>query len=188
MRVISGLFKGKKIFIPKDKKTRPLKDLTKESIFNIIKHSNKFKIKFSEAFVLDLFCGVGSFGIECISRGVKKVVFIENYHGVLPILKKNLNNLKSIKNYEIIEKDIYKTELLLRLNFKFDIIFLDPPYKDKDLENLFIKIKKEEILKKNGIIILHRHKKETDYIPSNFKLIEEKIYGISKIVFLSNLN
>ena len=188
MRIISGIFKGKKILIPKDKKTRPLKDLTKESIFNIIKHSNKFKINFSEAFVLDLFCGVGSFGIECISRGVKKVVFIENYHGVLPILKKNLNNLKSIKNYEIIEKDIYKTELLLRLNFKFDIIFLDPPYKDKDLENLFIKIKKEEILKKNGIIILHRHKKETDYIPSNFKLIEEKIYGISKIVFLSNLN
>ena len=188
MRVISGLFKGKKIFIPKDKKTRPLKDLTKESIFNIIKHSNKFKINFSEAFVLDLFCGVGSFGIECISRGVKKVVFIENYQGVLPILKKNLYNLKSIKNYEIIEKDIYKNEVFLKLSFKFDIIFLDPPYKDKDLENLFIRIKKNEILKKNGIIILHRHKRETDYNPLNFKLIEEKIYGISKIVFLSNLN
>ena len=106
MRVISGLFKGKKILIPKDKKTRPLKDLTKESIFNIIKHSNKFKIDFSEAVVLDLFCGVGSFGIECISRGVKKVVFIENYQGVLPTLKKNLHNLKSVKNYEIIEKNI----------------------------------------------------------------------------------
>ena len=188
MRIIAGLFKGKKILIPKDKKTRPLKDLTKESIFNIIKHSNKFKINFSDAVVLDLFCGVGSFGIECISRGVKKVFFIENYFGVLPLLKKNLHNLKSIKNYEIIEKDIYRNQIFSKLSFKFDIIFLDPPYKDKDLKNLFIDIKKNEILKNNGIIILHRHKKESDYIPLNFKLIEEKIYGISKIAFLSNLN
>ena len=188
MRIIAGLFKGKKILIPKDKKTRPLKDLTKESIFNIIKHSNKFEINFSDAAVLDLFCGVGSFGIECISRGAKKVVFIENYLGVLPLLKKNLHNLKSIKNYEIIEKDIYRNEIFSEFGFKFDIIFLDPPYKDKDLKNLFIKIKKNEILKNNGIIILHRHKKESDYIPLNFKLIEEKIYGISKIAFLSYLN
>ena len=172
MRIIAGLFKGKKILIPKDKKTRPLKDLTKESIFNIIKHSNKFEINFSEAVVLDLFCGVGSFGIECISRGVRKVVFIENYFGVLPLLKKNLHNLKSIKNYEIIEKDIYRNEIFSKLSFKFDIIFLDPPYKDKDLKNLFIDIKKNGILKNNGIIILHRHKKESDYIPLNFKLID----------------
>ena len=64
MRIISGSFKGKKILTPKDKKTRPLNDLTKESIFNIIKHSNKFKVNFSEGIILDLFCGVGSFGIE----------------------------------------------------------------------------------------------------------------------------
>ena len=90
MRIISGSFKGKKILEPKDKKTRPLKDLTKESIFNIIIHSNKFKINFANSYILDLFSGVGSFGIECLSRGVKKVIFIENYQGVIPLLKKNL--------------------------------------------------------------------------------------------------
>ena len=88
MRVISGYFKGKKILTPNDDKTRPLKDLTKESIFNIINHSNKFKINFSNSFILDLFSGVGSFGIECLSRGAKKVIFIENYPGVLHLLKK----------------------------------------------------------------------------------------------------
>ena len=62
MRVVSGSFKGKKILGPKDIKTRPLKDLTKESIFNIIDHSNKFKVNLVEAKVLDLFSGVGSFG------------------------------------------------------------------------------------------------------------------------------
>ena len=98
MRIISGSFRGKNILTPKDRKTRPLKDLTKESIFNIIKHSNKFEINLSNSKILDLFCGVGSFGIECLSRGVKKVIFIENYKGVLPLLKKNLISLKSVKN------------------------------------------------------------------------------------------
>ena len=91
MRIISGNFKGKKILEPKNSKTRPLKDLTKESIFNIIKHSNKFKIDLGNSNILDLFSGVGSFGIECLSRGVNKVVFIENYEEALKILKKKLN-------------------------------------------------------------------------------------------------
>ncbi len=188
MRIISGSFKGKKILIPKDKNTRPLKDLTKESIFNVIQHSNKFKINFSNSLILDLFSGVGSFGIECLSRGVKKVIFIENYSGVLPLLKKNLLSLKSVKNYEVIEKNIYNDDIFLKLNLKFDIIFLDPPYKDKNLENLFLKFQYYKMLNKNGIIILHRHKNEQKSLPTNFKLIDEKIYGISKILFLANLD
>ena len=185
MRIISGSFKGRKIFEPKDLKTRPLKDLTKESIFNIINHSKKFEIKLENSKVLDLFSGVGSFGIECLSRGVKEVIFVENYSVVLPILKKNLSNLKSINNYQIIEKDIYKDSDLFLLNKKFDIIFLDPPYKDKNLDQLFLKIKNSKITKDKGIIILHRHRNETDNLPTSFKIIEEKKYGISKIIFLT---
>ena len=79
MRIISGLFKGKKILVPKDIKTRPLKDLTKESIFNVIVHSQKFKIDLENSNILDLFSGVGSFGIECLSRGAEKVTFVENF-------------------------------------------------------------------------------------------------------------
>ena len=123
MRVISGSFKGKKILEPKDKETRPLKDLTKESIFNVIKHSNKFKIDLSNSYILDLFSGVGSFGIECLSRGVEKVIFIENYQGVIPLLKKNLLSLKTAENYEIIEKNIYNKNTFSKLNINFDIIF-----------------------------------------------------------------
>ena len=107
MRIISGNFKGKKILQPKDNLTRPLKDLTKESIFNLINHSKKINLDFKNSIVLDLFSGVGSFGIECLSRGVKYVVFYENYNGVLPILKKNLKFLKNLENFKIIENDIY---------------------------------------------------------------------------------
>ena len=88
MRIISGNSKGKKILEPIDIYTRPLKDLTKESIFNIITHSNKFNVKLKDSNVLDLFSGVGSFGLECLSRGSSNLTFIENYKNVLPILKK----------------------------------------------------------------------------------------------------
>ena len=186
MRIISGLYKGKKILEPKDKQTRPLKDLTKESIFNIINHSNKFKINVSNAIVLDLFSGVGSFGLECLSRGVNEVIFVENYFGVLPILKKNLANLKTIKNYSIIEEDIFNENFLSNLKKSFDIIFLDPPYKIKNISELLNKIRIFKLLNKNGIIILHRHKDEEENLPINFKIVENKKYGISKIMFISH--
>ena len=185
MRIISGLFKGKKLLIPEDIKTRPLKDLTKESIFNIILHSKKFNLDFSNANILDLFAGVGSFGIECLSRGARYVVFAENYNGVLPILKKNLNNLEFVQNFQILEKNIYEKNFFLNLSEKYDLIFLDPPYKYKDLNKILLNIKNSKILNREGIIITHRHKDETDIIPSDIKIIEEKKYGISKINFLS---
>ena len=188
MRIISGSFKGKKIFEPKDKKTRPLKDLAKESIFNIIEHSNKFNTHIIDSNILDLFSGVGSFGIECLSRGSKKVVFVENYSGVLPILKKNLSSLKIVEKYEILENDIYNDKILSKLNDKFDIIFLDPPFKDKNLNKFLLKLKNFEILNKNGVIIIHRHKDEDDKFSEKFKIVDEKKYGISKISFLTNLN
>ena len=188
MRIISGNFKGKKIFQPIDKNTRPLKDLTKESIFNIIKHSNKLKLNFKNSNILDLFSGVGSFGIECLSLGVKNVVFVENYHGVLPVLRKNLSSLKNINNFEIIEDDINNMNIFLSLKKNFDIIFLDPPYKSKNLENILINIHAKKILNKNGIIIIHRHKNEKDRFPGIFEIIEERKYGISKIMFLTHLN
>ena len=92
MRVISGDLKGKKISLPDDKKTRPLRDLVKESIFNLIKHSNKFSLKLNNANILDLFSGTGSFGIECLSRGAESVTFFENYVNSLKILKTNILN------------------------------------------------------------------------------------------------
>ena len=188
MRIISGSFKGKKILEPKDIKTRPLKDLTKESIFNIIIHSKKFKIDLENSIILDLFSGVGSFGIECLSRNVKKVIFIENYNGVLPILKKNLQNLNLNERFSVLELDIYQSHIFSKLKNKFDIIFLDPPYKDKNLDRLLLEINNQKILNKGGIIIIHRHKNEQDIIPKVFQIVDQKKYGISKITFLTKLN
>jgi 16S rRNA (guanine966-N2)-methyltransferase len=185
MRIITGNFKGRKLLTPNDIKTRPLKDLTKESIFNILKHSNKFKVEIKNSVILDLFAGVGSFGIECLSNEAKYVTFVENYNGVLPILKKNLSNLKLDKKYEVIEQNIFTGLKLTKINY--DIIFLDPPYKDKNISELIDKIFKINLLNKNGIIITHRSKNIKEEYSKNFRILEEKTYGISKILF-GNLN
>ena len=183
MRIISGNFKGKKILQPKDKLTRPLKDLTKESIFNVIKHSKLLDINLENSNILDLFSGVGSFGLECLSRGAANVTFLESYKEVLTVLKKNIDNLKQQDSSSIIEKDIFSENTLKALNDKFDIIFMDPPYKEKKLSDLLNTIIKLKLLKNNGTIIIHRHKKEEDVFPNEFKIIIEKNYGISKIIF-----
>ena len=187
MRIISGNFKGKKILLPKDKLTRPLKDLTKESIFNILKHSKLLNVKLENSNILDLFSGVGSFGLECLSRGAKNVTFLENYADVLSVLKKNINNLNQQNQTKVIEKDIFSKNTLKLLNDKFDIIFMDPPYKEKKLFFLLNVITELELLNNGGVIIIHRHKKEEDDLPKEFNLILEKNYGISKIIFGNTL-
>ena len=112
MRVIGGYLRGKKILDPLDKSTRPLKDLVRESIFNIIEHSNSEFVELNRAKVLDLFSGSGSFGIECISRGANKVIFFENYYKSIEILKKNIKQLDLNKKSQIIIKDVYKWMVL----------------------------------------------------------------------------
>ena len=184
MRIISGSFKGKKILEPKDKKTRPLKDLTKESIFNIILHSNKFEIKLANSNILDLFSGTGSFGLECISRGSEFVFFLENYTPVLEILKINISNLKYEDKSKIIEIDAFKiNNNTFEDNQKFQIIFCDPPYKEKKIELLIEKIIEIDVLERNGIIIIHRKKGDIDTYPKKFKVVDTKNYGLSTFVF-----
>ena len=83
MRIISGDLKGKKLLIPKDNYTRPLRDAVKESLFNLLQHSNVLNFDFYNSSVLDLFSGVGTFGLECISRKCGHVTFCENYFPAL---------------------------------------------------------------------------------------------------------
>ena len=183
MRIISGIFKGKKISLPNDKKTRPLRDLVKESIFNLIEHSNKFNCTVNNSKILDLFSGTGSFGIECISRKANKVTFIENYEEALHILKKNINDLGVENKSKIIEQNCFDF-FNLNKNFveKFDIIFIDPPYKEEKINFIIESIKNKKILENNGIIIVHRHKKDNIEITKKIKIIDERNYGISKII------
>ena len=183
MKIIGSQFKGRKILTPVDKKTRPLKDLVKESIFNIIKHSKKFNVNLENSNVLDLFSGVGSFGLEALSRDAKNVAFVENYSASLTILKKNIDNLNLSQKCSIFEKDIINNLNFEILNKQFDIVFLDPPFIEKNISNILLKVYNSNILRKESIFIIHRNNKVKDTLPKEFKILEEKKYGLSKIIF-----
>ena len=183
MRIISGNFKGKKISIPIDTNTRPLRDMVKESIFNLIQHSNKIEVKINNSNILDLFSGTGSFGLECFSRGAKKVTFIENYPQVLKILKKNISTIKADESCRIIENDCFKVfKNYKELEKRFDIIFMDPPYREKKINILLNIIKENHILNSRGVVIIHRHKKDDVQITEKLKILDERTYGISRII------
>ena len=123
MRVISGSLKGKKINYLKNVITRPLKDSVKENIFNILNHSNLINTKVEKANVLDLYSGVGSFGIECLSRGADKVTFIEQDIRATNILKKNLIHL-SLINKSVIVRNSVENFLNSNLKEKYQFFFL----------------------------------------------------------------
>ena len=184
MRIIAGKLKGSTLFMPEDKKTRPLKDMARESIFNLLTHSNKISFELEQSNILDLYSGTGSFGLECLSRQAKSVYFIEKEKSTIKILEKNIEKFdlkkktKVFFNYvfEIIEKtDVFK--------LKFDLIFCDPPFKNTNIERLIELILKKSLITNNGILILHRNKNTKEKLPSYFKIIDQRIYGISKITF-----
>ena len=170
--------------MPKDKNTRPLKDLTKESIFNLLTHSKKILLELKPSNVLDLYAGTGSFGLECLSRQAKSVCFIERKKDAIEILEKNIKKLKVKNKIKIFFSDIF--ELIEKQNTfksKFDLIFCDPPFKNTNIEKLIELIFNKNLLNKNGIIILHRRKTTKEKLPNYFEIVEERTYGISKIIF-----
>ena len=183
MRIIGGNLKGKKILAPPDTSTRPLKDIVRESIFNIIEHSKNEFVNLKSAKVLDLFSGTGSFGIECLSRGAEKVIFYENYANSIKVLKKNLDLLELKKYSKIVDKDSYNISQSQLNSKNFDLIFLDPPFKDNKINQLIEIIKKIKITSKDTLVIIHRNKKIAENISKDLIISKEKNYGLSKVIF-----
>ena len=186
MRIISGKFKGITLYGPKDKKIRPLKDMVRESIFNFLTHSNKISFQLERANVLDLYSGTGSFGFECVSRQAVETVFIEKEKEAVKILQKNIEKLRVKDETKILSGDVFhiiKKHDKALFDMKFNLIFCDPPFGSTNINDLIELIITKDLLKKNGIIILHRHKNTKEKLTIYFKVIDERVYGLSKIIF-----
>ena len=182
MRIISGALKGKAIIFKKNIFTRPLKDSVRENIFNILNHSNLIDVKLKNSRILDVYSGVGSFGLESISRDAFSVTFVEQSKDMALLIKKNLVNF-SIQNKAKIINDKIENYLNNSKIEKFDIIFFDPPFADRFfLENLSI-IKRGKYYNKKHLIIIHRERKSKDPLESLIKIFFIKNYGRSKIIF-----
>lgn len=172
MRIISGKYKGKNLIGFDINGTRPTMDRVKESLFSIIQNNIK------DSVVLDLFAGSGSLGIEAISNGANSCYFVDNNIELINIIKKNTVFIK--ENIKILKSD-YKSalEMFKNSNIKFDLIFLDPPYKMNLINDSLGIIYKYNLLNDNGIIVCEYESENvySDY----FQLIKQKKYGSKKV-------
>jgi 16S rRNA (guanine966-N2)-methyltransferase len=170
MRVISGKYKGKNIMGFNVMGTRPTMDRVKESMFGMIQNNIKNSV------CLDLFAGSGSLGIEALSNGAKECYFVEKNDEIYNILKDNLNG---ISNSFLIKKD-YKAALNSFVgNIKFDLIFLDPPYKLNLISNILKFICDSNLLNDHGLVICEYENE--DLVFEGLELIKSRRYGSKKV-------
>ncbi len=177
MRIISGEFRGKKLFEFDYDNIRPTSDNVKEAIFNTI------SAEIQDSIFLDLFGGTGNVGFEALSRYAKKVYICDVNFNSIKLIKKNNTLFKNMA--EVLHLGYEKAiKYFSNNNIKFDIIFLDPPYNtDLGLKAINL-IYDERILNEDGIIIYEGHKKASLKVNDNFEIIKEKVYGIKKIYYL----
>ena len=183
MRVISGKFKKKKILLPDPKITRPLRDYVKESLFNLLTHTKSLNFEFDKSIVLDIFSGSGSFGIECLSRGSERAIFIEKNKDTLSILKKNINNFLLNNQCGIIFDDFLKINLNEVLKENVNLIFLDPPFECTILKEIFDKLRECHDQLSECLIMIHYEKNNDFKFDDYLNIVIKKKYGRSVIVF-----
>ncbi len=180
MRIISGKFKGKKLKGYDLKGTRPTMDRVKESLFATIQN------KVPNSLCLDLFAGSGNLGIEALSLGALEVIFVDKEYMAVKTINDNLSSL-NIDNYQVLKLDYLKALEYLK-DKKFDIIFLDPPYKTDYLFNSLQKIKKLDLLDKEGIVILESDDLNKLQYDNYYKELKTKKYGDKLVRILQKNN
>ncbi len=179
MRVISGNARGLRLKAPIGIDTRPTIDRIKESLFNIIAN-DLYDIDF-----LDLYSGSGGIGIEALSRGAKSAVFVDSSRESVSVIEENLKFTRLFEKARILKSDVFDAVLKFgREKQKFDIIFMDPPYKKGLVEETLKMILKAEVLRSNGFIIAEQSASETDIIAEGFNVFRIKNYNKIKMTFI----
>lgn len=175
MRVIAGKFKGRKLVSVKDELFRPTLDRVKESIFNVLGDD------IIDSNILDLFCGSGSLGIESLSRGAMRAVFVDSNKKILDTARKNVDTLNTGHKAKFVFADAF----IFLENHKdpgFDIIFADPPYNEKYNGKICESVSKHSVLKNGGVLVLERFKKDNPE-PETLKLLKQLKFGQTEVDF-----
>lgn len=177
MRVISGSAKGKRLKAPSGLNTRPITDMIKEALFNVLGS------RVPGAKLLDLFAGSGSVGIEALSRGARSVVFVDNSNDAVKVVTENLNNCNFSNVYQVIRSDVFKAlGLLKRHDDKFDLIYIDPPFtNEKIFHEIMAALDKTDILEPEGIVIIRTPRRKEMPMYNNLHKYRLNHYGESSL-------
>ncbi len=173
MRIIAGQYRGKKLFSLGNAQIRPTGDRVKESLFQIL------SIRLVGARVLDLFCGSGALGLECLSRGAREVVFNDASPESLAVAQKNLRAIGC--KCRTLGYD-YRT-CLARVTGSFDLIFCDPPYKEDFCKCVLDTVKERGLLEEGGLVVYESEREEC--AAEGWVVADRRSYGRCKITFFA---
>ena len=181
MRIISGTSKGRKLTTLKCPSLRPTSDRVKESIFNVLRGETEGRR------VLDLFAGTGNLGIEALSRGAKKTIFVEKGRHALWLIQKNLTQLGLEERSEILPIDANRAIGILKQRREcFDLILMDPPYERGLIEKTLIRLNSHQIYHKGSLLVIEHHRREPlPPILKGWNLIRQRQMGDTVISFLT---
>jgi 16S rRNA (guanine966-N2)-methyltransferase len=183
MRIIAGKYKGRRLKVFEGRRIRPTSDRVREALFSILGD----KVKGSR--VLDLFAGSGALGLEALSRGADKVVFVEKASAAREIIRDNITALSVESRCEVIPGD-YRNALksLGDKSVSFDLILADPPYRDTEngaAENILSLIGESDTLRENGLVVIeHSSRIEINTPDPSWEIIQFKRYGRSCLSIL----
>ncbi|MBF0204783.1 MAG: 16S rRNA (guanine(966)-N(2))-methyltransferase RsmD, partial [Desulfamplus sp.] len=183
MRIISGTCRGRRLSTLKGLSIRPTSDKVRESIFNIIGQ------KVHDATVLDLFAGTGAFGIECLSRGSNKALFVDISGTSCSIIRQNIDLCKLSGQSSILKYDATKSNLPLDItSTRFDLIFTDPPYERGFVEKILKNMALRQCFGEESLMILeHSIKEKIPHDLEGLDIYDQRQYGKTLISFLKKV-
>jgi 16S rRNA (guanine966-N2)-methyltransferase len=181
VRIIGGEYRGRKVAWTADKSVRPTPDRLRENVFNIL------RARISGARVLDLFAGSGLLGLEFISRGAARVTFADKSIDCIRAIQKTLAEFKTPpEKFRAIRGDCFYVLRLLR-NEKFDIIYLDPPYRDGLYAPASDTVFSQGMLSDGGIAVVEHLAAAPPPVPSGAAVADRRVYGTIGLTFLATL-
>jgi len=181
--VFGGTLQGRRLQTCRVASLRPTSEKIREAIFNILAPS------LAEGPVLDLFAGIGSLGIEALSRGMERAVFVERNAAIISFLKKNISHCHLEEKSEVIGFPVSKgLKILKSRNEKFALIFLDPPYEEKLAGKTLLEISEAQLVTQDGLVVVEHSSKEIlEESYGSLKMDDQRTYGQTLVSFFSLL-
>lgn len=181
MRVVAGKYRGRRIEAPEGLGTRPSTDRLREALFNILEHREG---GLKDTRVLDLFAGSGALGIEALSRGAAFCLFVDMATDARAAIRTNIEVLSLMGQTKLFRRDAKKMgPIPASLGGPFDIVFIDPPYADPDIENTVISILADGWVNKGGLIVVERGSPTVPLTDDRLSLEDQRRYGDSHLFF-----
>ena len=179
MRIVSGIYGGRRLEAPRGTDIRPTSDKVRGSIFNILRGSDVLE----GAQVLDVFCGTGALGLEALSNGAAHCVFIDHDRRSLDLARRNAQNL-GVKNCQFILHNAKSLKEHKDGLEPADLVFMDPPYGKGLAVPALAALDKKGWLAEGAVIVVEVEKGFADAIEGSFVMEDERVYGENRVLFL----